>query len=201
VINTLLSSSRFILKVVTQDWHPATHVSFAPNHPAPDNKAFESYVDVHNIVGGRPGETMKQRLWPIHCVQGTGGAELVEGLDVSKVDITVKKGQDAKVEMYSAFSDSFGNLTYGSGGVDVDLTKEMSQRQITHAYVVGLAGDYCVKDTALSSARAGFITYLVEEAQRCTDASVWPEVQKTLAQGNVRVVRMDGDEVKRVLDA
>lgn len=143
---------------------------------------------------------MQQRLWPTHCVQGSKGADIIDELDVSNVRFSVKKGQDARVEMYSAFSDSFGNLTSGAGGVSHDLAKELAAEQISHVYVVGLAGDYCVKDTALGSAKAGFTTYLVEEAQRCVDSSTWPEVLDALAQGSVSVVSMNGDEIRQVLE-
>ena len=85
---------------------------------------------------------MKQQLWPVHCVQGSKGAELVAELNLSNVDLCVKKGQDAKVEMYSAFTDSFGNLTFGAGGVSHDLANELHAMQVTHVYVVGLAGEY-----------------------------------------------------------
>jgi nicotinamidase-related amidase len=189
-----------VLKIATQDWHPADHISFAANHPPPDNKPFESSADVQNLVGGKPEQTMKQRLWPIHCVQGSKGAEIVPELDVSNIQFYVKKGQDSNVEMYSAFTDSFGNLTFGTGGVSHDLAKELTAEQVTHVYVVGLAGDYCVKDTALGSAKAGFTTYLVEEAQRCVDPAAWSDVKATLSDGSVTVVSSESNEVKRILD-
>ncbi|EXJ61837.1 hypothetical protein A1O7_02267 [Cladophialophora yegresii CBS 114405] len=200
LINKLLASPRFVLKVLTQDWHPTDHISFAANNPGPNNKPFESFVDVQNLVGKKPEQTMKQRLWPVHCVQGSKGAEIIDGLDISDVRFSVKKGQDPQVEMYSAFSDSFGNLTYGAGGVSHSLAEELVTEQITHVYVVGLAGDYCVKDTALGSAKAGFTTYLVEEAQRCVDPSTWPDVKSALAQGSVTLVSIDGSEVRQVLE-
>ena len=143
---------------------------------------------------------MKQRLWPIHCVQQTKGADIIDEIDVSKVDITVKKGMDARVEMYSAFSDSFGNMTHGSGGVNLDLADLLSAQKISHVYVVGLAGDYCVKDTALGSAKAGFTTYVIEEAQKCVDPGAWADVKAALLQGSVTVISAKGEEVQRVLD-
>lgn len=156
---------------------------------------------MHNLVANKPEQTMKQRLWPVHCVQGSKGAEIIEELDLSNVRFSVKKGQDARVEMYSAFSDSFGNLTSGAGGVSHDLAKELATEKITDVYVVGLAGDYCVKDTALGSAKAGFTTYLIEEAQKCVDPSTWPDVKTALAEGSVKVVGMDSEEVRRVADS
>ncbi|EXJ83530.1 hypothetical protein A1O1_07153 [Capronia coronata CBS 617.96] len=201
LINDLLGSPRFGLKVATQDWHPVDHISFATNHPAPDNKPFESFIEMRNLVGNRPEQTMMQRLWPVHCVQGTKGAEIIDEIDVSKVDIKVKKGMDARVEMYSAFSDSFGNMTSGAGGVNLDLAALLHSQKITDVYVVGLAGDYCVKDTALGSAKAGFTTYVIEEAQRCVDPTSWDGVKQALQRGSVSVVDAQSPEVRRVLES
>lgn len=200
LINKLLASDKIALKVATQDFHPEDHISFASNHPPPNNKPFESFIDMKNIVGNKPDQTMKQRLWPVHCVQGTKGAELVEELNSADIDITVTKGMDARVEMYSAFSDSFGNLTSGAGGVNLDLADLLRSQNITHVYVVGIAGDYCVKDTALGARKAGFATVVIEEAQRCVDAGSWDEVRDVLQQSGVAVVSVDSQEVRRVLD-
>ncbi|EXJ87252.1 hypothetical protein A1O3_04211 [Capronia epimyces CBS 606.96] len=201
LINELLASPMFEVKVSTQDWHPSDHISFAANHTAPNNKPFESFIEMKNLVGNRPEQTMMQRLWPVHCVQGTRGAEIIDELDVSKVDVNVRKGMDARVEMYSAFSDSFGNMTEGAGGVDLDLASFLHARHITHVYVVGLAGDYCVKDTARGAAKAGFATYVIEDAQRCVDPdpAAWAEVKRVLQQDSVEVVHAQSNEVRRVL--
>lgn len=131
------------MKVATKDYHPADHISFASNHT--DAKPFETFIDVKNHVGGKPEEAMKQRLWPVHCVQGTSGSDIIDEINMTKVDLVIQKGMDARVEMYSAFSDSFGNLTAGQGGVSHDLESIFTEKGITHVYVVGLAGDYCVK--------------------------------------------------------
>ncbi|KAK5269118.1 NAD(+) salvage pathway protein [Exophiala xenobiotica] len=201
LVNRLLASSKFVLKIATQDWHPKDHVSFASNHAAPNNKPFTSFIDMKNLVANKPEQTMKQRLWPIHCVQQTNGAEIIDEIDLSQIDTTVKKGMDSRVEMYSAFSDSFGNMTAGAGGVNLDLANLLKAKAITHVYVVGLAGDYCVKDTALGSAKAGFATYVIEEAKRCVDPTAWPDVKAELSQGSVSLVSVESDEVKRVLEA
>lgn len=154
---------------------------------------------MQNLVGNKPEQTMKQRLWPVHCVQDTPGAALIDELASNYIDITVTKGMDSRVEMYSAFSDSFGNLTAGEGGVNLDLANELRARAISHVYVVGIAGDYCVRDTALGSVNAGFTTYVIEEGQKCVDPSAWDDVKNTLTQGSVSVVSVESDEVKRVL--
>jgi nicotinamidase-related amidase len=142
---------------------------------------------------------MKQRLWPIHCVQGTEGAELISELDIAKFNLFVKKGQSTNVEMYSAFTDSFGNLTHGQGGVSHDLAEELTSRDVSDVFVVGLAGEYCVKFTAIGAAKAGFNTFLIEEAQRGVDPSLWPDAKSELERSDVLVVSMNGNEVQRLL--
>ncbi|KAL6253335.1 NAD(+) salvage pathway protein [Rhinocladiella similis] len=200
LINRLLGSRKFVTKVATQDWHPRDHISFATNHPPPNNKPFECFVDMQNLVANKPAHTMKQRLWPVHCVQQTKGAETLDEIDLSEVNAIVHKGMDSRVEMYSAFSDSFGNMTAGAGGVNIDLAAFLKERQTTHVYVVGLAGDYCVKETALGAARAGFTTYLIEEAQKCVDPSSWSDIKAELSQGSVSLISIDSDESRRVLE-
>ncbi|ETN37554.1 uncharacterized protein HMPREF1541_07176 [Cyphellophora europaea CBS 101466] len=199
LINKLLESPLFEIKVATQDYHPKDHVSFSDNHEAPNNKPFESFIDMANLVANKPEETMKQRLWPVHCVQGTKGADIVDGLLTDKVDLFLKKGMDPRVEMYSAFADSFGNLTSGTGGVSDDLAKILKDRGVTDVLVVGVAGDYCVKYTALDAAKSGFNVSVIEDAQRCVDPSAWNEVKSDFANANVKVVAMDGVEAQRVL--
>jgi nicotinamidase-related amidase len=198
-INTLLTSPHFTIKVGTKDFHPKDHVSFASNHPAPNNKPFESFVDVQNLVANKPQETMSQRLWPDHCIQGTPGSEFVDGLEVKRLDEIVHKGMDSRVEMYSAFADSFGNLTAGDGGVNLDLAKLLKGKGVTDTYVVGLAGDYCVKYTALDAAKSGFNVFLVEDAQKCVDAGAWSQTKQELGDVGVKVVTMKSPEIFNVL--
>ncbi|RMD42223.1 hypothetical protein DV735_g2862, partial [Chaetothyriales sp. CBS 134920] len=199
LINSLLASPDFAVKVATQDFHPPDHVSFASNHPGPNNKPFESLIEITNVVANKPEEKMLQRLWPDHCVQGTAGADFVDGLDVDNVDVFVQKGMDSRVEMYSAFSDSFGNLTSGAGGVNLDLAKTLKERGITHVYVVGLAGDFCVKFTALDAAKSGFEVFVIEDAQRCVDPDSWTELRRDFDAHGVKVVRVGSREVEKVL--
>jgi nicotinamidase-related amidase len=198
-VNSLLASPNFALKVATQDHHPKDHISFASNHPGPNNKPFESFIDMKNLVASKPEETMKQRLWPDHCVRGTLGSDFVDGLDIKQVEVFVKKGQDARVEMYSAFSDSFGNLTAGAGGVNIDLANLLKENGITDTYVVGLAGDYCVKYTAIDAAKSGFAVFVVEDAQKCVDPSSWEAVRGDFAKQGVKVVSMQSPEVLKIL--
>ncbi|KAG0651677.1 Nicotinamide deamidase [Hyphodiscus hymeniophilus] len=99
-INTLLSLP-FALKIATKDWHPADHISFASNHAG--KKPFTDFTTIINPTNA--AETYETRLWPVHCIQNTAGAELLPELDISKIDKVVEKGTVKEVEMYSAFYD------------------------------------------------------------------------------------------------
>ncbi|KAH9862753.1 hypothetical protein J1614_010846 [Plenodomus biglobosus] len=192
-INTLLSLP-FTLKVATKDFHPRDHISFASNHPAPHNTPFESTTVITNPHN--PSESIETRLWPDHCVQGTPGAELVPELDVSKIDRIVEKGQDKRVEMYSAFADPFTSPCVARS----DLAKTLRDAGITDVYCVGLAADYCVKHTALDAQKEGFRTWVVSEAVKAVDPSSLEEVHREYEKAGVRVVGMDDNEVQRVRD-
>lgn len=198
LINKLLDSNVLTYKVATKDWHPPSHISFASNHSEPNNKPFESFIEMSNVVAGKPHEKMQQRLWPVHCVQNTKGAELLPDLKKEKIDLIVEKGSDERVEMYSAFSDSFGNLTAGEGGVNHDLAQVFRDKGITDVYVVGIAGDYCVNFTARDAAKAGFKTLVIEEGQRCVDPGSWTEIQNSLRSDKVEIVSQDGEEVRKL---
>lgn len=110
----------------------------------------------------------------------------------------VEKGQHPKVEMYSAFYDPLQKPRVSDSG----LAARLKEAGITHAYVVGLAADYCVKYTAIDAASEGFETYVVEEGTRAVDERVWEgEVKKELETKGVRIVKADGQEVRRVTAA
>jgi nicotinamidase-related amidase len=188
VINLLLDLP-FAIKIATKDWHPADHISFASNHPPPNNVPFSSTVTIPNPLGGEEAQTT--RLWPIHCVQGTKGAELVPELDVSKVDRIVEKGMDKRVEMYSAFSAPFRKPIVAESG----LAHVLREAGATHVYVVGLATDYCVKFTALDSAREGFQTLVIGEGTKPVDPDSLGKVMEDLSNADIKFVSFDGVEV------
>ncbi|KAF3764283.1 Isochorismatase hydrolase [Cryphonectria parasitica EP155] len=190
-VNELLAQPSFAIRIATQDWHPENHISFATNHPG--KKPFTDTATVINPHN--PVEKYETRLWPVHCIQGSKGAELVPELDTSKVDKVIRKGQDARVEMYSAFYDPFKSPRVSDSGL-VGILKE---KGVTHVYVVGLAYDYCVKSTAVDAAREGFTTYVVEEATRAVaDADGWAKCTRELEKGGVKVVRMHDEVVKKL---
>ena len=137
----------FPLVVATQDWHPPTHGSFAANHPG--RKVFEQIE-----LNGFP-----QTLWPVHCVQGTPGAELAASLHRDKIARVFPKGTDPSIDSYSGLFDNGHRKSTGLG-------EWLKAQGVTDVFVCGLATDYCVKFTALDAAKAGFKTHLIEDACR-----------------------------------
>jgi nicotinamidase/pyrazinamidase len=133
--------------VLTQDWHPAGHVSFASAHPG--RKPFES-------IRLGYGE---QVLWPDHCVQGTPDADLDKDLNVPQAELIVRKGFHRDVDSYSAFEEA--NRTSSTG-----LRGYLEERGIKSLFVAGLATDFCVAWTALDARKAGFVTYVIDDACR-----------------------------------
>jgi nicotinamidase/pyrazinamidase len=145
VINEL--QQRFDLVVATQDWHPAEHLSFAANHPG---KSIGELIELN----GQP-----QVLWPVHCVQGTTGADLRGGLDRDRIACVFPKGDDPAIDSYSGFFDNDHQTSTG-------LSSYLKDHGVHQVYVCGLATDYCVKFTALDAQQLGFETFLVEDASR-----------------------------------
>jgi nicotinamidase/pyrazinamidase len=143
-------AARFETVVLTQDWHPADHISFAANHP-----------------GKTPFETVEvsygtQVLWPTHCVMSTAGAALHAGLDVPHASAIIRKGSNRAVDSYSAFLEADRTSRTGLDGY-------LAARGITHVYLVGLATDFCVAWSALDARRFGFEATLIEDACRAID--------------------------------
>jgi len=145
IVNRLQAA--FPLVVATQDWHPANHGSFAANHPG--KKVFEQVV-----LHGLP-----QTLWPVHCVQGTAGAELALGLQRERIAKIFSKGTDAGIDSYSGLFDNGHRKSTGLG-------EWLKSTGVTEVFVCGLATDYCVKCTALDAAESGFKTHFIEDASR-----------------------------------
>lgn len=191
VVNELLSLP-FTLKVATKDFHPKDHISFALNHRLPKNIPGVSEITISNPYN--PEEREATLLWPVHCVQGTTGSNLVPELDIKKVDKIIQKGQDARFETYSAFYAPFKNPRIGDSGL-ADLLK---RAEITHVYVVGLAMDFCVKFTAIDATKEGFHTYIVLEGTRAVEPSSLEQIKAELTEAGVDIVSATGQEVARV---
>ena len=149
VINRL--SKVFSNVVLTQDWHTGGHISFASSHSG--KKPFET-VD---LTYG------KQVLWPDHCVQGTDGAALSKDLTIPHAGLVIRKGFRKDVDSYSAFTEADGKTTTG-------LAAYLKARDIKNVFLAGLATDFCVAWSALDARKAGFETYVIEDACRGIDA-------------------------------
>ena len=148
VINRI--APRFANVVLTQDWHPRDHVSFAASHP-----------------GRAPFETIRlpygeQVLWPTHCVQGTHDAALHADLRIDHAQLIVRKGFRRELDSYSAFVEADRRTTTG-------LAAYLGARGIRALYLCGLATDYCVAWSALDARAAGFEATVVEDACRAID--------------------------------
>src|SRR5437879_1247406 len=129
--------------VLTQDWHPRDHVSFASSHPG--NKPFETT----RLAYG------DQVLWPPHCVQGTRGAELHADLRIPQAQLVIRKGHHRELDSYSAFMEADRKTTTGLAGY-------LRERGLGELYVCGLATDFCVAWTALDGRAAGFEVTVIE---------------------------------------
>ncbi|MGB5901506.1 MAG: bifunctional nicotinamidase/pyrazinamidase [Xanthobacteraceae bacterium] len=162
VINRIAKS--FANVVMTQDWHTAGHVSFASSHSG--KKPFE-------VIDLNYG---KQVLWPDHCVQGTEGAALSKNLDIPQAELILRKGFHKDVDSYSAFTEADGKTSTG-------LAKYLEARGLQRVFIAGLATDFCVAWSALDARKAGFETYVVEDACRGIDtqgslAKAWSDMDK-----------------------
>ncbi len=145
VVNRLLA--RFELVVATQDWHPPDHGSFAASHPG--RRPFEQ-IEL---------EGLPQTLWPVHCVQQTGGALFAPTLDTRRIARVFPKGTDRGIDSYSGFFDNGHRRATGLGAW-------LREQGVNRTVVAGLATDYCVKFTALDAVKEGFAVTLVEDACR-----------------------------------
>ena len=161
VINML--AKKFPDVVMTQDWHTPGHVSFASSH-----------------AGKKPFETLdlkygKQVLWPDHCVQGTDGAGLSKDLTIPQAGLVLRKGFNKDTDSYSAFNEADGRAT--------GLASYLKARKLQRVFIAGLATDFCVAWSALDARKAGFDTYVIEDACRGIDTQgslekAWADMAK-----------------------
>jgi nicotinamidase/pyrazinamidase len=156
--------------ILTQDWHPKGHLSFASAH-----------------AGRQPFETIElaygaQTLWPDHCVQGMPGAALHAGLDLPQAELVVRKGFRKAIDSYSAFYENDRRTPTGLGGY-------LRERGFHRVFLVGLATDFCVHYSALDARREGFAAVLVEDGCRAIDlgGSLAAAVRAMAAAGVERI--------------
>ncbi len=140
---------RFRHVVVTQDWHPAGHQSFASSHP--DRQPFETVAMPYG----------EQVLWPDHCVQGNAGAEFHPGVEgtIRRAHVIVRKGYNAEIDSYSAFFENDKTTRTGLAGY-------LRDKQVRRCVFVGLAYDFCVAWSALDARREGFEASILTEYTR-----------------------------------
>jgi len=174
IVDLLQTGQHYDLIVISQDWHPPGHGSFASSHSGKD--PFQ--------LGELSG--LPQMLWPDHCVIGTKGArlatELVEILDrlqtAGRPVLFVRKGEDPDLDSYSAFFDNAHRRDTGLYGI-------LKEQGIKAVDVVGLALDYCVKATALDAASLGLQTRVLLKGTRAVDPSAEDQVAADLAEAGV----------------
>src|SRR3984957_13355811 len=148
VINRL--AGRFQHVVLTQDWHPSRHSSFATSHP-----------------GSAPFDTVsmpygQQTLWPDHCVQGTPGAAFHPQLATERAELVIRKGFRPEIDSYSAFQENDRRTPTGLAGY-------LRERGLQRIFLVGLATDFCVYYSAVDARRLGFAAVLIEAGCRAID--------------------------------
>ncbi len=175
VINAL--GKRFSSIVMTQDWHPAGHASFASSHPG--KKPFDMV----------PMPYGQQVLWPDHCIQGSKGAELRADLVLPTAQTIIRKGYRPEIDSYSGFLEADRKTPTGLGGY-------LRERGVKRVVLVGLATDFCVNWTAQDAAKAGLETLVVEDACRAIDlngslAKAWAEMT-ALGVKRVEAARLPG---------
>ncbi len=148
VINRL--AERFEHVLLTQDWHPPGHGSFASAHP-----------------GRQPFETVEldygaQTLWPDHCIQGSPGGAFHPDLALTRAELVIRKGFDPAIDSYSAFQENDRKTPTGLAGY-------LRERGFERLFMAGLATDFCVHFSAVDGARAGFEVVVLEDACRAID--------------------------------
>jgi len=159
--------------VLTQDWHPLNHVSFAANHP-----------------GMRPFDCIDlpygaQTLWPLHCVQGSQGAGFHPALGLPQAELVLRKGFRPQIDSYSAFFENDRSTATGLAGY-------LRDRGLTRVFFAGLAYDYCVGYSALDARRLSFPAIVLRDACRAIDLQgSLAKIEVEFAGSGVRVVETE----------
>ena len=150
IVNRLAENFRSV--VLTQDWHPAGHLSFASTHPG---------RSPHDTIAAPYGPQM---LWPDHCVQGTRGAAFYDALRIPHAGLVLRKGLHRTIDSYSAFYENDRATPTGLAGY-------LRERGIKRVFLAGLALDFCVRYSAEDAVRGGFAVAVIDEACRGIDVA------------------------------
>jgi nicotinamidase/pyrazinamidase len=148
LVNSL--AARFSHVVLTQDWHPRGHLSFASSHPS--KKPYQTIEVAYGT----------QILWPDHCVQGTVGAAFREDLAIAHAELVLRKGYHREIDSYSAFYENDRRTPTGLAGY-------LRERGFTRVFLAGLAFDFCVRYSTEDAHREGFMAIVIEDACRGID--------------------------------
>ena len=175
IIPTINQLSKYFENIVlTQDWHPENHISFANNHS--NKQAFDTIELDYGT----------QVLWPSHCVQGTSDADFHADLNIPQAQLIIRKGFHANIDSYSAFMEADHKTTTGLAGY-------LKERGIENVFIVGIATDFCVAWTAIDAAKLGFNSFVISDATKGIDlnGSLQHAWQEMLAQGVKRIYAKD----------
>jgi nicotinamidase/pyrazinamidase len=148
IVNSL--AAKFAHVLLTQDWHPPAHISFASTHPG---------AQLYSAVAAPYGN---QTLWPDHCVQGTFGADFPASLTVPQVELILRKGFRTGIDSYSAFLENDHLTPTGLGGY-------LRERGLKRLFLCGLAYDFCVRHSAIDGTSLDFECLVIEDATRAVD--------------------------------
>ena len=163
------AQDKFETIILTQDWHPKEHSSFASNNSA------EVYSNIEMDYGS-------QILWPDHCIQGSIGANFHKNLNTNNSNLILRKGCNPKIDSYSAFFENDKNTTTGLEGY-------LKKKEIKRLYLCGLAFDYCVFYSALDGANLGFEVFVFQDLTKAIKLNNSEKIaEKTMIEKGIKLI-------------
>ena len=183
-INNLIKKFNFV--VWTQDWHPSNHISFWENknkYNIFNNTKYDNVSMYDTVNISLNNNTYSYTFWPVHCIKNTWGSNIISELyrNITNFPILIKKGNDKRIDSYSAFFDNFKKRSTG-------LSSIMKFFLIKDIYIVGLAFDYCVKYTAIDSIDLGFNTYVILDGTRSVNKDSEETTYKILKDKGIKIL-------------
>jgi nicotinamidase/pyrazinamidase len=169
IVNSL--ADRFSHAVLTQDWHPQGHISFASSNPG---------AQANSVIDVAYGS---QALWPEHCVQGTRGADFHPDLSLTHAELILRKGFRAEIDSYSAFLENDRSTATGLAGY-------LRERGLKRLFLCGLAYDFCVRHSAIDGTALDFECFVIEDACRAVSLPGTVEAaDQAFAEAGVQRIR------------
>ncbi len=163
------AQDKFETIILTQDWHPKDHSSFASNNSA------EVYSKIEMDYGS-------QILWPDHCIQGSIGANFHKNLNTNNSNLILRKGCNPKIDSYSAFFENDKNTTTGLEGY-------LKKKEIKRLYLCGLAFDYCVFYSALDGVNLGFEVFVFQDLTKAIKLNNSEKIaKKTMIEKGIKLI-------------